>query len=119
MKKVLVINSDQNQRLLIKDELEKEGYEVLISPSPEETEEIIKHFHPDVITLDVMIPVVEGIRFLKSLKKQEKKTPLILCTDSAEYKQVFQGEAKDILVVKSADLVGLKEALKRIFSPAR
>ena len=118
MKKILVVNSDQNQGLLFKDELEKEGYEVLVSSMPEDSKEIIKNFHPDVIVLDIMIQSALGIKFLKSLKNLDEKIPLILCTDSFEYK-AFQDGPKDIFVVRSSDIAGLKDALKRILFSTR
>jgi len=116
MKKILFINKDANIRLQFKKELEEEGYELLIASNIKEGEKIVNNLPPDLIVLDIRISGVEGIDFLKNLRDQDKKIPVIICTPHGEIKQDFQASAKDVCVVKSDDLTELKDAIKRLFS---
>lgn len=115
MKKILFINEEKNIRLQFKKELEEEGYELLIASNAKEGEEIVNNFPPDLIILDIKISGVDGIDFLKNLRDQDKKIPVIICTPHGEVKQDFQVSVSDVRVIRSDDLTELKDAIKRIF----
>lgn len=114
MKKVLVIDDEANIRLLYKEELEDEGYKVSVAANSEDARDQIKKEKPDVITLDIKMPGIDGIKFLESLKVEYGDIPVVMCSAYGSYKQDFRVWASDAYVVKSADLGELKMTLKEI-----
>ncbi len=116
MKKILVVDDEDNIRLLYQEELRDEGYEVALAGDAEEAFQKIEEDPPDLITLDVKMPGMNGIDFLKKLKETQKDIPVILCSAYGAYKQEFQVWASEAYVVKSADLRELKMTIKEILS---
>jgi CheY-like chemotaxis protein len=114
MKKILVIDDEENIRLLYKEELEDAGYEVTVASSAEEALEIFRKQPPDAITLDIKMPDMDGIELLRIMKDECRDIPIVLCSAYGRYKQDFRIWASDAYVVKSADLEELKLTLKDV-----
>lgn len=113
-KKIMVVDDEENIRFLYKEELTDEGYEVILAENAEEALEKIHQKCPDLITLDIKMPGMDGLEFLQKLKEEEKEIPVILCSAYGSFKQDFRVWASDAYVVKSADLTELKCAIKDI-----
>ncbi|MBU1952027.1 response regulator [Patescibacteria group bacterium] len=76
--KVLIIEDDKTIQQVIKSMLMTEGYEAETADNGEEGLEVMKEFKPDVIMLDIMMPVMSGFDFLKHLK--DESIPVIVLT---------------------------------------
>ena len=113
-KTILVVDDEENIRFLYKEELTDEGYEVILAGNAEEALEKIGQQRPDLITVDIKMPGMDGLEFLQKLKEEEKEIPVILCSAYGSYKQDFRVWASDAYVVKSADMSELKGAIKDI-----
>lgn len=57
---VLVVDDDPNIRRMIVAALRREGYEFLEAPNGREALDVMKAQHPDVVVLDLMMPVLSG-----------------------------------------------------------
>jgi CheY-like chemotaxis protein len=66
--KVLIIDDDPTARDLVRRTLDKEGLTVLTAPNGEEGLRLAAEHHPDVITLDVQMPGIDGWEVLKRIK---------------------------------------------------
>lgn len=117
MKRILVIDDEENIRLLYKEELADEGYEVCVAASAQEALAKIEAERPDLITLDIRMPGVDGIEFLRLLRERDRDLPVIIVTAYGEYKQDFSVWASDAYVVKSADLDELKAMVRKVLLP--
>jgi len=71
LRKILIIDDDFPVGYLIKINLEAEGYEATLALSGEEGLEKAKASPPDLITLDVLMPEMDGFKVLETLKKDE------------------------------------------------
>jgi CheY-like chemotaxis protein len=116
LKKILVVDDEDNIRLLYQEELRDAAYEVSLAGNAEEALKKIEEDPPDLITLDVKMPGMSGFEFLKELKQNQKDIPVILCSAYGAYKQEFQLWASEAGVVKSSDLRELKMTIKEILS---
>jgi DNA-binding response OmpR family regulator len=114
MKKILVVDDEENIRLLYKEELHDEGYQVDVAANAEEALEKIHSEKPDVITLDIKMPGMDGIELMEKLKKEKTDIPIILCSAYGRYKQDFRVWSSNAYVVKSADLGELKVTIRDI-----
>ncbi len=117
-KKILVVDDEDNIRFLYKEELEDEGYSVTLADSAEQAMQRIEEDPPDLVTLDIKMPGMDGLEFLKILKEKDKSLPVILCSAYGSFKQDFRVWASDAYVVKSADLHELKLTIKEILEAA-
>jgi CheY-like chemotaxis protein len=114
MKKILIVDDEESIRFLYKEELEDEGFEVELANNGEEALEKLPLFKPDLITLDIKMPVMDGIETLKRIREIERRLPVILCSAYGEYKQDLTTWASDAYVVKCADLTELKTTIRRL-----
>ncbi len=118
MKRILVIDDEENIRFLYREELAEEGYEVEVADSAEEAMKQIEAQRPDLITLDIRMPGIDGIEFLRMLREKHRDLPVVIVTAYGEYKQDFSVWASDAYVVKSADMDELKSTIRKILPPA-
>jgi len=114
MKKILVVDDEENIRFLYKEELEDQGYQVSVAATAEEAKAKIREDKPDVITLDIKMPGMDGIEFMSKLKEERNDIPVILCSDHGRFKQDLRVWASDAYVAKSADLNELKLTIKEV-----
>ncbi len=79
---VLVIDDDQVSRDLLKRFLEKEGFEVVTASGGREGLNIAREIHPSFITLDVMMPEIDGWAVLADLKSDPQlcDVPVVMVT---------------------------------------
>ena len=71
LRKILVIDDDFPVGYLIKISLEAEGYKAVLALSGEEGLEKAKASPPDLITLDVLMPEMDGFEVMEALKRDE------------------------------------------------
>ncbi len=114
MKKILIVDDEESIRLLYKEELEEEGFVVGVAKDGEEALMQISLFKPDLITLDIKMPGMNGIETLKRIREMERQLPIIMCSAYGEYKQDLTTWASDAYVVKCADLTELKSIIRRL-----
>lgn len=79
-KKILIIEDDPGILLSLKDEFESEGYTVYSAEDGEKGLEIARQQRPDLIILDIMLPVLDGYEVCKRLRMEGDTTPIIMLT---------------------------------------
>lgn len=120
MKKILIVEDDEGVGLLLKEELVDEGYHVKLVANGQEALAVCESFEPDLISLDLKMPVMDGIEFLEAYRMDNPHTPVVICTAYPEFKQNFKVWASDAYVVKSGDTGKLKITIKELLNrPAR
>ncbi|MDP1845411.1 MAG: response regulator [Candidatus Moranbacteria bacterium] len=109
-KKVLIVEDDNFVAEVYSTKLLEMGHEVIITQNGEEGLNVLKENLPDLILLDIIMPVMGGIEMLEEIKKKEewKKIPVILLTNIGE---------KDS--IQKAQNLGVQDYLiKSHFTPA-
>ncbi len=69
--KAAVIEDNSDLQYLYKAKLEKEGFEVRIANNGLEGLELVKQWQPDIILLDILMPVMNGSEMLARLRSEE------------------------------------------------
>ena len=113
MKKILVVDDEAHIRQLYKDELEEEGYDVLLAASGDEALKVIESEHIDLVMLDIKMPDINGLEILGKIKEINDKLPVILVSAYDTYKQDFTSWVAEDYIVKSSDLNEIKEKVKK------
>jgi len=111
--KILVVDDDINIQRLYKEELEDEGYEIVIAETGEMALTLFEKEHPDIVTLDMLLPDTDGISVLRKMKEQRQDIPIIMST-AYDYKDDLAVWASDTYIVKSSDLRELKTKIKEL-----
>ncbi len=102
MKKVLVVDDQKDNVFVLKDRLQREGYEVLEAYDGETCIKIAESENPDIILLDVMMPGMSGFEVCKVLSttKTTELIPVLLVTaltEAEDLKEGFQVGAFDYI----------------------
>ena len=71
MKKILVIDDDDATRLLISKLLSSKGYETITASNGIEGIRLALSHHPDLLTVDLMMPHLNGFNMMKILTRQD------------------------------------------------
>lgn len=80
MPKILIIEDEPNMVLGLRDSCEYEGYEVIVARDGEEGLNKVSTGKPDIILLDVMLPLMSGTDVCRALRAKGIETPIILLT---------------------------------------
>lgn len=112
--KILIVEDEEGLRLLYQEELSQEGYEVITARNGKEAMKLIEEKTPDLIVLDIVMPVMDGMEALGRILRKERKIPIILNTSYSAYRDDFMSWAADAYVTKSDDLTELKEKIKEL-----
>lgn len=119
MKRILVVEDEEGLRLLYKEELEAEGYEVITAGNGKEAIQRLEEEKPDLIVLDIVMPVMDGMEALGRIVGKDRKIPIILNTSHAGYRENFMSWVADAYVTKSSDLGELKTKVKKLLEKGR
>lgn len=115
MLKILVVDDDEHWRRIMQEELGDEGYEVIIAEHGQKGLDLFKEKKPDLVTLDILLPDIDGIRVLKEMKRHQPKTPIIM-SSAYDYRDDFAIWASEAYIVKSSDLTELLGMIRRLLS---
>ncbi len=118
-KKILVVEDEEPLRLLYEEELKEEGYEVLTAGNGKEALLRLEGENPNLIVLDIVMPVMDGIETLGRIVGKHRQIPVILYTSYSEYRQDFMSWAADAYIMKSADLGELKAKIGELLEKPR
>jgi CheY-like chemotaxis protein len=118
-KKILIVEDEEGLRLLYEEELKAEGYEVFTAGNGKEAIQKLGEEKPDLIILDIVMPVMDGLEALGQIVRKERKIPIILHTSYPGYRQDFISWAADAYVTKSMDLDELKRKVKELLEKGK
>jgi CheY-like chemotaxis protein len=83
---VLVVDDDASIRGLIVAALKRDGYSFFEAPNGRDALEVMRHQHPDVVVLDLMMPIASGWDVLRERQGDEelKRIPVIVVSANRE-----------------------------------
>jgi len=114
MKTILVVDDDEAIRTLLQEELEEEGYKVMIATNARDALKMVAAEPLDLVILDIRMPGMDGLEALPRILGIKEGLPVIMNTAYSQYQDSFMSWAADAYVVKSSDLTELKEKIKEL-----
>ncbi|SHI58529.1 two-component system, chemotaxis family, response regulator CheY [Clostridium amylolyticum] len=119
MAKVLIVDDAAFMRMMIKDILEKNGFEVVGEASNGiKAVELYKKERPDVVTMDITMPDMDGIEAVKQIKAFDPSSRIIMCSAMGQQSMVMdaiRAGAKDF-IVKPFQADRVLEAIRKAIS---
>lgn len=79
-KRILVVDDEDDVRLFLQDFLSERELQVETAPNAEEALQKVDAWHPDIVLLDIMMPVMDGLDCLERIKKKHPKMIVIMIT---------------------------------------
>lgn len=117
--KVLIVDDAAFMRMMIKEILSKNGYSIVGEASDgAQAVEKYKELGPDLVTMDITMPEMDGISALKEIKKMDPNARVIMCSAMGQQAMVIdaiQAGAKDF-IVKPFQADRVLEAIKKTLS---
>ncbi len=118
-KKILLVEDEESLRTLYEEELTAEGYEIFSATNGKEAIRQVEEVKPDLIVLDIVMPVMDGMEALGQIMGKERTVPIIIHTSYPGYREDFMSWAADAYVSKSSDLRELKEKIRELLKEGR
>jgi len=119
MAKVLVVDDAAFMRLVMKEILEKNGHEVVgEAENGAEAVEQYGRLKPDVVTMDITMPVMEGIDAVQLIREMDPEANIIMCSAMGQQQMVvraIKAGARDF-IVKPLQTERVLEAIERIMA---
>lgn len=117
--KILVVDDAAFMRMMIKDILVKNGYDV-VGEASNGAEAVVRfrELEPDLVTMDITMPEMDGITALREIKKTHPQARVVMCSAMGQQAMVLeaiQAGARDFVVKPfQADRVldAVKKALR-------
>ena len=81
--KILIVDDDENICELLRLYLEKDGFETVVANDGGQAIEFAQKYSPDLILLDIMLPVLDGWQVCREIRKSSD-TPIIMLTAKGE-----------------------------------
>ncbi len=117
-KRVLVVDDEPPTVQVIQLALEREGLEVATAANGEECLQAVESDPPDLVILDVIMPILDGFETLRLLreKPETKHLPVIMLTARREDRDVLRGwmTGVDLYLTKPFQMADLLTATRRI-----
>lgn len=104
MAKVLIVDDEQILTDAYELVLSKDGHKVFVANRPKDGLDIAEKEHPDILLLDMLMPDMNGIEFLKALKAKKIKIQSVLGFSNIENEEV----------VSAAKKLGVKDYLLKV-----
>jgi two-component system chemotaxis response regulator CheY len=116
-KRVLVVDDAIFMRMKLKDILEKNGFEVVAeAQNGVEAIEKYKAEKPDLVTMDITMPEMDGISALKEIKKIDSSAKVIMCSAMGQQSMVMEAIQSGAIdfIVKPFDVDRVSQSLSKI-----
>jgi len=116
--RILVVDDEPNIVQTLKDRLEMNEYTVFTASNGQECLNVAKEQSPDLILLDVIMPIMDGHETLENLRKQDwgKEISVIMLTARSQAQDIARAKACEIedYIIKPFDLSELLEKIESI-----
>ena len=116
-KTILIADDEEQLALAVKIRLQSKGYQVLTAPDGREALEQIAQQRPDLVILDILMPVMDGYSCLREINRRygRSQIPILVLTARDRMKDLFELEGIADYVIKPFDHEDLLVRIERIF----
>ena len=116
---ILVVDDDEDIRKVVSHNLEGEGYHVLTAAGGDKAMDIVKAEQPDLVILDIMMPVRDGYDVLAEIRASPETAdlPVVLLTAKRAESDIWEGwsSGADYYMTKPFEVGELMRFVKYVF----
>jgi two-component system chemotaxis response regulator CheY len=118
-KKILIVDDESPVRLILKKILSSHGYDIVgEAEDGEKALELYKKLNPDLVTMDLLMPTMDGLRSFQKITQYDSKAKIVILTAlemKAVAKQFIEAGAAGYIVKPLSEekiLATIEEAFK-------
>jgi len=121
MNTILIVDDTESSRDLLSKLLRKQGYQTVCAGDGLEALAAVEEHRPALILLDIMMPVMDGVEFLRTLRQDPQRggLPVIAvtaCSDNATLERMAQLGVFDYMVKSRFSITVLLERVRQALS---
>jgi hypothetical protein len=121
---ILVVEDDADTRTVLRRTLERDGFAVFEAENGRQGLQAVEEARPDLVLLDLMMPVMDGFEFLERLRRDHSglALPVIVLTAkelSAAERELLNGTVHQVLQKSAGDPESVAEAISKTLRHAR
>ena len=90
MAKILIVDDSRTSRRILRNLLIEEGYEVVEAENGEDGIKKYKEEAPDMVTMDITMPVMDGLEALRGIKEYDSVAKVIMVTAAGQESKVME-----------------------------
>ncbi len=115
---ILLVEDDHDVRVAVRQTLEDASYDVLSAPNGVDALRILNRQKPDLIILDLVVPLMDGEEFLKAKERDDRLAaiPVILISASPASQILKVAPKVDEIIVKPLDLDKFLEKIPQVLT---
>lgn len=117
MARILVVDDSRTSRKILKEVLTGAGHEVVgEAVNGEEGFIMFRELKPDVVTMDITMPVMNGLESLECIKKDNENAKIIMVTAAGQKEKMVQAikEGADEFIAKPYEPEQVLDAIERV-----
>lgn len=116
MGRMLIVDDQKPVRRLLEEVFAKEGWEVSMAANGKEAVQIAGEIPPDIILLDMKMPVMNGLEAAELLLSSESERPIIMMTGFSEEEMAARAMEAGVkaCIVKPFDIADLKSLVEQL-----
>jgi CheY-like chemotaxis protein len=115
---VLVVDDEPDIRATVSAMLEIEGYDVAEASNGADALQVLEQRRPDLILLDMRMPILDGWGFAAELRRRGNRTPIVVMTAARDAAHWAAEIAAAAFVAKPFGFDDLMAAVERVAPPA-
>jgi two-component system, response regulator, stage 0 sporulation protein F len=119
MAKLLFVDDEESIRALYEIEFANSGHELFFASSGEEAVEQFSEIRPALVVMDIRMPGMDGLEAMSRLVAIDNQIPVIIYSAHPHHKGDFSSWLADSFLVKSMDMVPLKNAIEAKLKESR
>lgn len=89
--KIVLAEDEPSLAQIVKESLETRNFEVYLAENGKVAYDFYQKVNPDILVLDVMMPIKDGFTLAKEIRKENKNIPIIFLTAKSQTKDVVEG----------------------------
>lgn len=115
MNTILVVDDEENIRILYQQDFTANGYKVICAATLDEAKKMFAENQVDLVVLDLKLTAHDGgLEMLRWMRETNRKIPIIINTAYPAYKTDFSSWLADAYIVKSCNLDELKKNIAKL-----
>lgn len=119
MARILIVDDSIISRKILREELIRSGYEIAGEASNGEEGVIMyKELKPDVVTMDITMPVMNGLEALTCIKRDDHNAKVIMVTAAGQKEKMVQAikEGADDFITKPFEVERVLASIKHVLN---
>jgi two-component system alkaline phosphatase synthesis response regulator PhoP len=91
MARILIADDEQDMAMGLRDNLQFEGYDVLVANDGEKALELATEENPDLVLLDIMMPKLDGLEVCRRIRQAGHTIPILMLTAKGQEIDIVRG----------------------------